>query len=138
MFFNGRLGLYRFRFVNQRIDDKGLAALLYLLADKAVGRVPAVRPQPASLNLLAARREFVNGGDVQIAIEGQRQGSRYRGRRHDQDVRVFHPFLTQGRALHDAESVLLVHHRQGQLGDFHPRLNQRMSTHQQVQIALKG
>ena len=53
-------------------------------------------------------------GDVHVAVGGQDQRPRDRCRRHDQDVRR-RALVGQLEALMDAEAVLLVDHRQGQV-----------------------
>jgi len=56
---------------------------------------------------LSPRRTLVEGADVQIAIDGESQGSGDRCGAHEQDVGRF-TFCGNRSALLDTESVLLV------------------------------
>jgi hypothetical protein len=57
---------------------------------------------------LASRRQLIDHGDIQIAVEGEGQRARNGRGRHDQHVGI-DALLPEAEALHDTEAVLLVH-----------------------------
>ena len=137
VFLRGGLGRDAVRFVNQGMDDKGLPPLLDMPGDEAIDRPPPFRIEPAGKDFLAARRQFIQGGQVQVAIQGQGQGAGYRGSGHNQGVRIFLAFLPQGKTLHYAETMLFIHYRQSQVGHIYAVLNQGVGADKQVQVALR-
>ncbi len=68
---HGGLGLQEFRLLDERADDEGLAAGDHFLADKGVSSLLQARGEPVGLDLPAARRQLVQDGDVQVAVDGQ-------------------------------------------------------------------
>ena len=136
--FGGGLGFHGIRFLDEGVDDEGLAPFFHLAFQEPVSGIAPVGAKPAGLDLLAAWRKFVDGGDVQVAVEGQREGAGDGSGRQDQGVGVFDALLPEGGTLEDAEAVLLVHNGQGQVGDFYSRLNQGVGANQQVQVAVGG
>ena len=74
---------------------------------------------------LAARRLLAQHGDVHIAETGERQGSRDRRRRHDEDIHRF-ALRAEGEALVHAEAVLLVHHGEAEIVKGDALLEERM------------
>jgi len=73
----------------------------------------------------SSRRHLVEKGEVQVSVQGQREAPGDGRRRHDEDVGVA-PFIPEGRALHHAETLLLVDHRETQGLEPHVRLNERV------------
>ena len=79
----------RLRFLDHRIDDVSLAALVDLLLQKAVDLL-RLRSSVTCLVTIGLRP----GGsssitrDVQVAVDGQRQRARNRRRRHHQHIRM--------------------------------------------------
>ena len=71
VFGGGGADIYLVRFLHQGVDDEGLAAGGGLLAEEAVGVAAAVFGHDAGHYFLAAGREFVDGGDIQVAVQGQ-------------------------------------------------------------------
>src|SRR4029077_851836 len=68
----------------------------------------------------AAGREFVEDGDVEIAVEGERERARDGRGSEDQDVRsvaVGGGFVHEALALEDAEAVLLVDGHEAEPGE---------------------
>ena len=65
----------------------------------------------------AALRQLDQRGDLEVAVDGHRDGARDRGRRHDQHVRNGRPLRPQRVALLDPEPVLLVDDHQPEVGE---------------------
>ena len=66
--FRGRSGFDKLRLFHQGADDEGLTPRLYLFAKEAVGRWAALGRQPPGRHLLTALGQFIDGGDVQVAV----------------------------------------------------------------------
>ena len=74
-----------------------------------------------------SRRQFVDGGDVEVGVGRHRQRARDRGGGHHQLVRHAAPALVaQGQPLVHAEAVLFVDDRQGEVVELDPFLHQCM------------
>ena len=103
---------------HQRADDEHLMPLLHLLADEAVQPRPIPLVHGEGAHPLPSRRQLVNDGHIQIAVDDQRQRpGNGCGRQHQHmgSLRL----LAQGRPLVDAEAVLLVRHHQPQPSVLH-------------------
>ena len=85
---------------------------------------PFHRHQPG-LRRDAPGRLFVQSADIQIAIDGERQGARNGRGGHDQRVRAI-TLRRQAHPVRHPEAVLLVDHHQAQIGKIHAVLEQRM------------
>ena len=81
--------------------------LVGLLADERVQASAIALVDQKGVHLLPPGRQLVDHGDVQIAIEKQRQRARNRRGRHNQKMRLL-TLAQQGGALRHAEAVLLV------------------------------
>ena len=136
VFVSGGPGFDAGRFFNERANHEGLPSFLYLLANKPVcGFAVFGGHQPGAYRLTAGW-EFVNGGNVQVAIQGERQGARNGCGGHYERVGILAAPAAQGRTLHHPETVLLVGNRQSQVGKRNALLNQGLSTDRQVQCAI--
>ena len=112
----GRLGLDPQRVADQRAHHEGAVPGRHLGAHPVPGlRLAAgrVAGQPLGRDGLAARRELVERGEIEVAEDHHGRRARDGRRRHDQEVRVAVAALGPQRGpLLDAEAVLLVdHHR---------------------------
>ena len=127
MFVHLLRGLHRLRFgfFDHRIDHVGLAAEVDLLLEEAVDLLDLLLRHVFGDDRLAARRQFIDDADVQVAVDGQRQRARNGRRGHDQHVRV-RAFFHQRLALLHAEAVLLIDDRQTQLLEFDIGFEQRV------------
>ncbi len=92
----------------------------------------AVAPD-ARLDGPAAGRRRAQVGDVEVGVEDLAQGARDGGRGHQQHVRRA-ALPGQRLALGDAEAVLLVDHRQGQVGEGRARRQQGMRAHRDAPV----
>ena len=129
-----RQRVHRLGFLHQRADHVHLPPLLHLAAQKAVHALPLVLRHDAGLDPLAPRRQLVDDGDVQIAVEDQRQRARNRRGRHHQHVGRF-ALAAQLGALAHAEAVLLVCDGQAQVPVFHALGDQRVGADDHVPLA---
>ena len=112
-------------FLNPRIDDIRLPALRQPVADERPHLRQLIRRAHKGLDAPAARRQFVNDGHVQLAIDRQTQRARDGRRGHHQQMRIMalaHEFL----ALRHAELVLLVNDHQTKVSRRKPRFDQRV------------
>src|SRR5215210_508372 len=96
------------RLLDERTDHVSLPPFLDRLADLLVGPESFRGVDDPGLDRFPARWQFVYQGDLEVAVEREGEGPRYRGGRHDEGVRSG-PFLAEHRPLADAEAVLLVH-----------------------------
>ena len=81
----------------------------------------------------AARRQLAQLGQVEVAVERERERARDRRGRHVQRVRAV--ALRERRPLLDAEAVLLVDHDQAQARELDARLQQRVRAHDERGVA---
>ena len=125
------------RFLNQRADDERLPPGRHLLPHKPVGGPALVLRHNARHYLLAPRRQFVYGGNIQVAVQRQLQRARYRRGRHHQGVGLLCAPPPQCRPLLYPEAVLLVGDRQRQVGHLHPILDERVRAYQQIQMPFR-
>ena len=103
-----RADLVPVRLVDRRADHERLPPRLDLGPDELVGGLPLrLRPRDHGSGRLAALRHLVEDHDVQIAVVGERERPRDRGRRHDQDVRRRALALERHPLVH-AEPMLFV------------------------------
>ena len=68
------------------INDIGLAAMGKLLAHEVPDLICALVGDAARGDGRAPGRQLVDDAYVKVTVEGQRQGARNRGRRHDQNI----------------------------------------------------
>ena len=79
------------------------------------------------LDFLPARRQFINHGHIQIAVNHQRQCSRDRRCRHNQSMGIL-ILAGKGHPLFHTKTVLFVGNRQRQIIKFHLIRNQGMGS----------
>ena len=123
---------------HQRADDIGLPPGGELVTQKAIHGLALTLAHDARIHRQAAGRHLVNDGQVQIAVEHQRQGTRNgRGAHHQQmrSVRAIPALVEQSGALGHAESVLLVGHAQAQAVIDHIATDERMRAHHHAPCA---
>ena len=97
-------------FENQRVNDEDLASQGDLVAHELVERIALVLAELPGDDGLPSGRHLVDDGDVEVAVQGHRQGAGDRRRGHDEDVRgnAVRPFGPEAGTLVHAETVLLV------------------------------
>ena len=105
-------------------------------------RGPRRRRDPAAVRAAivadraAAGGQLVEHRDIEIAVVGQGERPRDRRRRHDQDVDVARALARQRHALVQAEPVLLVDHRQAEIGERHAFLDERVRADHQIERSV--
>jgi len=102
---------FELRFFDHRIDDVGLMAGGDFFAEKFPDAGEMRLGGEARLDGRAAGRKFVEDGDFEVAIEGERERARDGCGSEDEDVRgvaVGGGFVHETFALEDAEAVLFV------------------------------
>ena len=113
-----------------RADDVGLPAGGDLLADPLPGAVEPGRlllhGDDGAGDAAAAAGQLAQRGDLEVAVDGHRDGARDGRRGHDQDVRRAAALGAQGVALLDAEAVLLVDDDEPEVGELDALLQQRV------------
>src|SRR5579885_43967 len=82
------LQVHLLRLLDQRIDDIDLTTAAYLALDAFVNSGAAVFADDDRLDRRAPRRQLVNHRHVEVAIDGHRERTGNRRRRHHQYVRV--------------------------------------------------
>ena len=102
----------------QRTDDVPLQAAVQMVLQKAVGARLELGADDIGFDRLTVGRQLVDGGNVQIAVNHQRQRAGNRGGGHDQRVRVDR-FFPQHRTLPHAKAMLFVGDDQRQVGQVH-------------------
>ena len=127
------LGLF-----DQWIDDKRLAPVGDLLAHQGVSDFALGRRHDESSHGCSTGRELVDHRDRHLAIEREGERARDRRRGHGQEVRAAPSLGPQQLSLARAEAMLLVDHRQAQLGELHVLLDQGMRTHDKGAMARGG
>src|SRR5205814_2045464 len=102
-----RLEVQLLRLFNDRMDDVDLGARFDLGVDEGVDALELRARSHRGLDALAAGRQLVDDGELEVAVHGKSQRSRNRRGGHDEDVGRF-GFGEEALALLDAESKLLV------------------------------
>ena len=106
------LGLF-----DDRIYNVGLASRIHLFLEKAVDALDAILGNVLGRDGLSSRRHFVDHGDIQVAINRERQRARNGRSGHHQNIRGV-ALGRQPLPLHDAEAMLFVDDREAQLLPF--------------------
>ena len=136
------LEFQRFTLLNERIDDVDLAAEREFVLEEAEHRIPRGVGAVDGSDRLAARGEFIEQADVEVAVGRHGQGARNGGSGHDEHVGRRGGFGPQLRPLLDSEPVLLVDDGQAELAENHARLDQRMGPDRDADLpgrdALEG
>ena len=84
----GILQIHFFRFLDQRADNIGLMPLSQFFANEAIHPLPLAFAHMIGDDGLAARRQFVDHRQIQIAVNGQCQRAWDRCSRHHQHIRT--------------------------------------------------
>ncbi len=122
-------------FFDHRIDHVRLAAFVDLLLQEAVDLLDVVGGDVFGDDGLAAGRQFVDHGDVEVAIERHGERARDGGRGHHQHVGM-DALLHQAEPLHDAEAMLLVDDGEAELLELHVLFEQRVRADGHVRQAF--
>ena len=99
--------------LDQGINDVGLAARCQLLQHESRGLLRLCGETDPGDELAASRGQFVEDGDIEIAVEGEGKGARNRRRRHREHGDAF-ALRKERLALGHAELVLLIDHGEGE------------------------
>ena len=111
----GRGGVALLALLDQRADPIGLAAARDVPAEAVDHLGQLLVADHARFDRRPARRHLVDPADVHLAILGQRQRARDRGRGHHQQMRRMLGLRRQQQPLRHAEAMLLVDHREPEL-----------------------
>ena len=113
----GGLGLELFGFLDQRADDVRLPPGFQMLAQKFARRRAAFASGRTAVTIFPRfARHLIEHGDIEIAKGSHGQGARDGRGGHDEEIgRGALGLLAELRALHDAEFVLLVDHREAEV-----------------------
>ncbi|CWT61235.1 Uncharacterised protein [Neisseria meningitidis] len=112
--FGGGLQLQGFAFFNQWADPIRLPPFSASAEDEAFDFGAADVVDEARFNRCAPGRQFVDDGHVQIGEKTHRKRARD-GRGGHHQLMDFAPFVFEGEALGNAETVLFVHNGQAQI-----------------------
>jgi len=123
-----RPGLEVLRLLDEGIDDERLPPGGDLVADEGQRLRPFGFGAQQGFHFCPPRGHLGDGGDIQIAVERERQRPWDRGGGHHQVVGAL-PLGPQPEALADAEPVLLVHHDQSQRAKGHRVLQKGVGPH---------
>ncbi len=117
VFFGGGLEGEGVAFVDERVDEVGLAALVELVFEEGGDLGGVGLEADGGGDGAAAGGEFVEEGDVEVAVDGHGEGAGDGGGGHDEDVGRGALFGEAG-ALLDAEFVLFVDDGEAEVGEF--------------------
>ena len=112
-------------FLDERADDIRLPPRVDVLLDIAERAASLGRVDQVGFDRLAAGRKLVEHGDVEVAVDHQRERARDRCSAHDERVREA-ALLGERRALAHAEAVLLVGDDEREPVEFHALAQQRV------------
>ena len=118
---------------DERADDVGLAAVVEVRPEPRVGLRAPLLGDPRRRDRLAVRRRGRDLGHGEVAVDRQRQRAGDRRRGHVQDVGA--PSLGERGPLLDAEAMLLVDDRDGEVGELHFSLDERVRPHGDADVA---
>ena len=111
---------------------------MHLITEMVVGGVAIVGFDVAGDDGGAAGGHFVDGGDVEVTVEGEGEGAGNGSGGHDEDVGGCLSLAAEGGALHDAETVLLVDDGEGEFRDVHGVLNEGVGADNDVEVTVGG
>ena len=119
------LGAFQLQFalLDQRADDVHLPAVRDLFVDKRSDALPHILPDCVGCHRLAAGRQFVEHGHVEVTIQDERKRARDGCCRHDEHMRRFALGRQRG-ALRHAKAVLLIRHDRTQPSEGHALLDE--------------
>ena len=123
------------RFLDQGADHEDLPTRRHLASNKLVGLLPLVGGDHLGLHRQPPGGHLAQLDDVHVAVDGQRQRARDRGRRHGQEVGHGPGLEAQALALGHPEAVLLVDHHQPEVVEHDVVLDERVGAHHQGILA---
>src|SRR6267378_366468 len=136
-FFHGGFQL-ELRFLDDRINDVTLVACGDFAAEKFPNAGEMLLRGHARDDGRAAGREFIENGNVEVAVEGEREGARDGRRRQHEKMRraaMRGGFIHQALALEDAEAMLLVNGDEAEAGEFDVVFDERVGTDDELRLA---
>ena len=101
-------------FIDQRINDERLAAILDLAADEREGALAFLRTKHIRVDRLPPDGHFVDDRKIEVAKDRQRQRARDGRGGHHQQMRIG-ALAAQFRALFHAEAMLFIDHNELQI-----------------------
>ena len=115
-----RRKLRRLGALDQRTHPVDLRALGHRAAQAVDDLLDAIHVGETRINRFAASGLLCETRDVEIAVVRHQQRARDRRRRHHENIGAVVAALgLQGQALMDAEAMLLVDHRKGEISERH-------------------
>ena len=125
--------------LHQRTNDVGLPTLAQPLADELIRAGSLLLPHHPGGHGLSAGGKLAKDGCVEVAVRGQREGARDRGRGHVESVRrrPIGPLGVERRPLSDPEAVLLVDDTQRQPVEGDVGLDQGMRPDDHPELARR-
>ena len=121
--------------LDQRAHDVGLPPVVEVPAEARVRLRAAIVGHPGGDHRLAVGRWQRELTDLEVAVDGECEGSWNRGRGEMEDVRA--PPLDEGRALRDPEPVLLVDDGHREIAEVDLLLDERMRPDDDLRIARR-
>ena len=125
-----------FVLLDQWIDHIDLSAELELSSHGTDQSLPLIVIAMQGLDRLTSRRQLVDDRNVEVAIDGHRQGARYGRCCHHEHVRRLGILEPQLRALLHAKAVLLIDHDHSEVLELHIGLYQGMCAYEDVQLPV--
>ena len=132
----GRGDVERLALIDQRTNPVGARAGGQSLREASHHLVEPFDRQDARIDRLAPRRLLAQSGDIHVAEIGEHERTRDRRRRHHEKVDRL-ALGGEGQALADAEPMLLVDHREPEIGEGHAFLKQRMRADSDVDRSFR-
>ncbi len=129
---------FELRFFDDRIDDVGLMAGGNFAAEKFPDAGKMRLGGEARLDGRAAGGQLVEDGDIEVAVESERERARDGRGGEDEDVRrvaVGGGFVHEAFALEDAEAVLLVDGDEAEAGELDLVFDQRVRADDELGFA---
>ncbi|OPZ75802.1 MAG: hypothetical protein BWY79_01915 [Actinobacteria bacterium ADurb.Bin444] len=122
---------------NERAHHTRLLTLIHTLTHELPSRRLAHRWDQNGTHGRAPRRELVKNAQIEIPVQRQAQRPGNGSGRHVQHVRAPVGFSTQCITLPHPKTMLLIHHSGAQIGEVHPRLNQGVGSHHELQFSRR-
>ena len=122
-------------FFDQRTNHIGLTAFIHLLLQKAQHAGALFFAGHHGADGGAARGQFVQAGNLQVAVQHQGQRAGNGCRAHHQQMSIA-SFLSQCGALLYTKAVLLVYHKETGIGKGHVALDQRMGAAENIDLPV--
>ena len=135
VFLDGCQSLVIVALFDQGINDEGLATFLDLAADQLVGAFALDGRNNMRVDGQAADGHLVHDGQVEVAVNRERQGAGNGRGGHDQQVGVG-AFGAQGGALGNTKAVLLVDDHQLQVLELHGVFDEGVGADDQLDGAV--